>query len=223
MKLTLVLLTAALAIAGIAAAQPRDAPPDTRVDDEGLAPVKVRGLDHVMARPGADLSRYDKVMLDPIEVSFSKSWRPDSAGQRITAEEKQRIKESLAKILREELVKELASSGRYALVETTGDDVLRIKADIRDLYINAPDPPRAGIIQTYAVSAGEMRLVAELRDAPTGALLARVIDYKRDPDAPWFRLTTRLDNVAAARRVAADWARILRGRLDAARGIGGKG
>ncbi len=46
-----------------------------------------------------------------------------------------------------------------------------------------------------------MRLVAELRDAP------------------WLHLTTRVDNVAAARRATADWVRILRGQLDAARGI----
>jgi hypothetical protein len=64
-----------------------------------------------------------------------------------------------------------------------------------------------------------MRLVAELRDAPTGALIARVIDFKKDPDAPWLHFTTRVDNVAAARRAAADWARILRRQLDNANAV----
>jgi hypothetical protein len=59
------------------------------------------------------------------------------------------------------------------------EDVLRIKAEIRDLYINAPDLPRAGVSRTYALSAGEMRLVAELRDAPTGALIARLLITRR--------------------------------------------
>jgi len=222
MKLSLFFLTAALAVAGVAAAQAGDVSLNTSVDDEGLVSVKVRGLDHVYAQPGADLSRYTKVMLDPVEVSFSKSWSPDSAGMRVTVEERQKIKEGLATILREELTKELVRSGRYSLVEAAGEDVLRIKAEIRDLSINAPDLPRAGRSRTYALSAGEMRLVAELRDAPTGALIARVVDYKKDPESPWFKLTTRVDNVAAARRAASDWAQILRGQLDAAQGIAGK-
>jgi hypothetical protein len=198
-----------------------DTPAATGADAEGLVPLTVPGLEHVYARPDADLSQYDKVMLDPVEVSFSKSWKPDPNGGPITAAEKQTIREGLAKIVRQELQKELSRAGRYALVDAPAADVLRIRAEIRDLYINAPDVPRASRSRTYALSVGEMRLVAELRDAPSGALIARVIDYKKDPDAPWLHLTTRMDNIAAARRAAADWARILRGQLDAAHGVRG--
>jgi hypothetical protein len=199
-----------------------EVPSGTQADDEGLITARVKGLDHVYARPGADLSRYDKIMLDAVEVSFDKTWRPDTPSQQITPADRQRIKDGLAKILREELARELAASGRYTLVDNAGDDVLRIKAEIRDLIINAPDVQSPGVTHSYTLSAGSMRLVAELRDAPTGALIARVIDYKRDPDAPWLQLTTRVDNIAAARRAAADWARILRRQLDAAHDIGKK-
>ena len=195
---------------------------DPGPSDEGLVAVKVKGLDKVYARPDADLSGYDKIMLDPVEVSFSKSWRPDSAGQRVTTEDKQKIKDTLAKILRDRLAKALTSSGRYTLVDSPGDDVLRIKADIRDLYINAPDVMSAGISRSYTLSAGNMRLVAELRDAPTGALIARVIDYKSDPDSMRMQWTTSVSNVAAAERAADDWARILLRQLDAAHGVGKK-
>lgn len=188
-------------------------------DEEGLVPIHVAGLDHVRARPGANLSGYDKVMLDPVEVSFSKSWKPDPAGGPITSAERQTIRNALSGIVREELKKELAKSGRYSLTDRADTDVLRVRAEIRDLYINAPDLPRAGPTRTYALSAGEMRLVAELRDAPTGALIARVIDFKKDPDAPWLHFTTRVDKVAAARRAAADWARILRRQLDNANAV----
>ncbi len=54
------------------------------------------------------------------------------------------------------------------------------------------------------------------RDAATGEVIARVIDRRRDPDSPWFELTTRVDNIAAARRTAAHWAGILSEQLDAA-------
>ncbi|HEY0747081.1 MAG TPA: DUF3313 family protein [Steroidobacteraceae bacterium] len=181
--------------------------------------VKVSGLDHVYARPGANLSDYDKVMLDPVEVSFRKDWKPDRAGGPITASERVTIKDGLAKIFREELTKEIQQSAGYKIVSKPDANVLRIRAEIRDLYINAPDVPRAGPTRMYALSVGEMRLVAELRDGPTGALIARVVDLKRDPDAPWLHLTTQVDNVAAARRAIADWAQILRRQLDAAHGL----
>jgi hypothetical protein len=191
-------------------------------DAEGLVKVKVPGLQTVYAVPGAKLAGYDKVMLDPIEVSFAKSWEPQTAGRRISASEKQEIREGLERVVREAFTKELTKSQRYKVVTAPGDDVLRIKAEIRDLYINAPDVQSATITHTYTLSAGEMTLVAELRDSATGALIARVIDRKKDPEKTWLELTTRVDNVAAAQRAAAEWARTLREQLDAAHGIGGK-
>ncbi len=219
MKKAAVLLMGFAVLANLCAAQSAPQAADTQVNEEGLAAVKVKGLDHVYALPGANLSGYDKIMLDPVEVSFSKSWKPDLAGGPVTAAERQTIRNGLAKIVREELQKELQRSGRYTLVSTPDADVLRIRAEIRDLYINAPDLPRAGRSRSYALSVGEMRLVAELRDAPTGDLIARIIDFKKDPDAPWLHFTSRVDNVAAARRAAADWARILREQLDAAHAV----
>jgi hypothetical protein len=219
MKSSLLLLVGVMSAGCFAAAHAEPPAATAQINEEGLASIQVKGLDHVYARPGANLRQYTKVLLDPVEVSFSKSWNPDPAGGPITAAERQTIKDGLARILREELQRELAASGRYSLVSTADADVLRVRAEIRDLYINAPDLPRGGPTRTYALSVGEMRLVAELRDAPTGALIARVVDYKKDPDAPWLHFTTRVDNVAAARRAAADWARILRRQLDAAHGI----
>jgi Protein of unknown function (DUF3313) len=218
MHISVLALVALLGFSSInnAQAQQANAP---LTDDEGLAPVSIKGLDHVYARPGANLSEYRKVMLDPVEVSFSKSWKPDRAGGPITAAERQTIREGLAKIFREELTKVLQRDGGYPVVTTADEDVLRIRAEIRDLYINAPDFPRTGSTRVYALSAGAMRLVAELRDAPTGALIARVVDLKRDPDAAWLHLTTRIDNANAARRAIADWAAILRKQLDAAHAV----
>ncbi len=188
----------------------------TVMDADGLVRVNVSGIDEVYARPKADLRPYDKVMLDPIEVAFRKDWNPKPSGVAVTAEEKQNIRDGLARVLREAFSRELARSGRYHIVAVPDKGVLRIKAEIRDLYINAPDLPRAGRVQTYTLSVGEMTLIAELRDAPTGDLIARVIDRKRDPESVWLELTTRVDNVAAAQRAAASWAQVLREQLDTA-------
>lgn len=213
-RLSFVFIAAVLAVSAMVNAN-ADAD-NPQLDDEGLAPVTIKGLDHVYASPGANLSHYQRVMLDPVEVSFSKNWKPDRTGGPVTAPQKQSIKNGLAKLFREELKKQLQGSGGYPVVDTVGEDVLRIRAEIRDLYINAPSVPSSGPSRVYALSVGEMRLVAELRDSATGALIARVVDYKKDPDAPWLHLTTQVDNVAAASRAIADWAQILRKQLDAA-------
>lgn len=218
MRVAITLLAALLTFSAAGAARADETTATTSARDEGLVAVKIKGLDHVWARPGANLSAYDKIIIDPVEVSFSKNWKPDVAGGPITAAERQSIKDGLAKIFRQELKKEIEGGG-YPVVNTPDADVLRIKAEIRDLYINAPDIPRAGLTRIYALSVGEMRLVAELRDSSTGALIARIIDLKRDPDAPWLHVTTRVENVAAARRAIAEWAKILRKRLDAAHTI----
>ena len=208
--------TAALFAAATIAAGATPPAPAASVDPEGLREIKVEGVQHVYARPGADLGRYSKVILDPIEVSFRKDWKPAPQGYPITAAEKQKIRAGLAQVLREEFARELGRSGRYRVVDAPDEDVLRIRAEIRDLSINAPDLDRPGIVRNYTLSVGELTLVAELRDAPTGDLLARVVDHRKDPESAWLKLTTRVENIAAAREVADRWAGILRRELDAA-------
>jgi hypothetical protein len=219
MKPSELLLTAALGLSGVTIVWADQSATDPATADEGLATVKVAGLDHVFARPGINLSAYDKVMLDPVEVSFVKSGKPDRNGGPISAGEKQEIRGQLSKIFKEELKKELTSSHGYALVNRPDGDVLRIRAEILDLYINAPAVPSSGPARPYAVSVGEMRLVAELRDAATGALIARVVDSKKDPNAPWLHFTSRANAAASARAAVSEWASILRRQLDTAHAL----
>ena len=217
MKLASIYLTATLAlVAGLAPARTGGACLDAVADDEGLVSVNVPGLNHVYARPGADLSHYNRIMLDPVEVSFSKSWNPQTTGSGLTVADEQAIKADLSKLLRQELRRALIRSGRYPIAQVAGEDVLRIKAEIRDLKVNAPDPRAAAEGRLFSISAGEMRLIAELRDSPTGALIARVVDFKKGPQSGWMKLTKQIDNIADARRAAARWAQILHGQLDAA-------
>ncbi len=186
-------------------------------DADGLVPVKIAGLDSVRVRSGADLSHYNAVLLDPIEVSFRKDWeRTSAAGWPVTPKESLDIRQRLAKVLREEFIRTLERDGKYAVATAPADNVLRIKAEIRNLYLNAPDLPRAGIRRSYTLSVGEMTLSAELRDSVTGALIARVHDREEDPESAWLELTTSVDNDAAARRAAQKWSRILLKELNLA-------
>ena len=99
-----------------------------------------------------------------------------------------------------------------------GPDVLRVRPQIVDLYINALENRGPGIVDTYVVDAGEMTLVADLLDSQTNTLLAHVKDRERDSDyTGQFQIANRVTNTAEARRVIAEWARTLREALDNAR------
>src|SRR5437870_1375763 len=131
---------------------------DRTMSYDGLAPIKVKGIDLAYARPGATLAGYSRVKLDTVEVAFSKNWDPNRPGSRIklTPEERENIRTGVAKIVYDEFAKALQAKSSYKVVDESGPDVLRVKAKIINLYVNAPDTGGAGRSRTYTVSAGEM-------------------------------------------------------------------
>ena len=189
----------------------------------GLQKVSVKGLDVVYARPGASLASYTKFLLGPISVDFRRNWERQAAPgslTRISAKDAQKIRDRLAKQIHEETVKELTAGG-YQLASEPGDDVLQVNLSIVDLWVSAPDIAAAGNVKTYALSAGEMTLVAELRDSATGDVVARAFDraLARENFRP-MRITS-VENAAEAAAAARGWAKALRQELDSAKQIGG--
>ena len=197
---------------------------DAAMSRDGLQKISVKGLDLAYARPGATLAAYKRVKLDPVDVEFDKSWDPAKTGSRVrlSSEEREKIKASVAKIVEEEFAKALQKGGAYQIVSDSAPDVLRVKASILNLYVNAPSGGGAGRSRTYISSAGQMTLMAELADAATGQVLARVADRREanGNGARWMELADRRVNEYAAREVASAWADILRKALDKARSIG---
>jgi hypothetical protein len=190
--------------------------------EEGLSKIDVKGLDVVYAKPGATLAEYTGVMLGPISVAFRRDWEKQSApGSRtpIKASDSRRIKDSLSTVVREEVVRQL-SDGGYKLVDTPGNDVLDVEMSIIDLDVAAPDIQSAGRVTTFAVSAGEMTLVAALRDSVSGAIVMRIFDRAQARESFRPQRITSVDNAAEARDAARGWARALRKELDLARTVG---
>jgi len=187
---------------------------------DGLSLKKVKGLDAVYVRPDVVFTAYKSVMLDKVEVEFAKNWQKDvnsnSTGfkNKPTAEEMQKIKDGLAELMHEVFLEELTKHG-YTVVDTAAEDTLHVRTAIIDLWVNAPDSNDPGITRTYTTSSGSMTLVLEMRDGPTGQLLARAVDGRSD-DTPGgqFQWTTKASNSNAARRIMQDWARKLRESLD---------
>lgn len=202
-------------VVSIPVALARDPPP--AVSHDGLKLASSKNVALIYIREGATLAGYRKVMLDPVQVAFDKSWSKDRRD--IDQDERERIRNDLAEEFRQVFTEELQQRGGYEVV--TGEaapDVLRVTAAIVDLYVTAPDVAKPGITKTYAVSAGRMTLIAELRDTETGAILARVADRKEASNSAYFQWTNRATNTADARRILRTWAGALRKGLDSARG-----
>ena len=195
---------------------------EARMSRDGLEKTKVKNIDLAYARPGTSLVAYKRVKLDPVEVAFSPSWNPTRTGSslKLSSEEKEAIRTGVAKLVEEEFAKEIQAGGRYQVVSEAGPDVLRVRAGIVNLYINAPDtgPARS---RTIVRSAGEMTLIAELSDSTSGQVLARVADRQEATDTR-MQIANGMVNETEARWIAADWAKALRKALDNAQGIGAK-
>jgi hypothetical protein len=198
---------------------------EARMSHDGLQQIKLKEVDLAYARPGASLAAYSKVMLDPVEVSFSKYWDPKRTGSnfKLSNEEREDIRSGMATIVQEEFAKTLQAKDGYPVVKEAGPDVLRVKVSIIDLYVNAPDTLAAGRTRTYVASAGEATLVAELRDSETGQVLARMVDRREARNFPGqLTWSNRVMNAQEAEIMASAWAKVLRKSLDKAHEIGKK-
>ena len=209
-----------LAVTSSLAATKKDV--DEAMSRDGLQKINVKGLELAYARPGASLAAYKRVKLDPVEVQFDKSWNPTRTGSRIKlgAEEREKIRATVAKLVEEEFAKAVQAGGTYQISSESAPDVLRVKASVLNVYINAPADTGAGRSKTYVSSAGQMTLLAELSDSASGQMLARVADRREGNSLARMERADRIENEGAARQVAAAWAQILRNALDKARAIG---
>ena len=185
---------------------------------DGLVRVENRRLDHMYLLPDVSFAGYTRVRLDPIEVSFYRNWNTNrSSSQRLRQSDVENIKSSLANEFRRVFSDALTRAG-YKLVEQDGEDVLRVQAAIVNLYITAPSAGTTGRSRTFVANAGQMTLVAELRDSVTGQLLARAVDTARGRQTGQFQLASPVSNMADARRALTQWAGVLVTGLDDAEG-----
>jgi hypothetical protein len=227
-KFTVIASAAALALAAVLPSVTRAVEPRAQLEEamshDGLQKIKVKGIDLAYSRPGASLAGYNKLIIDPVEVAFRKDWDPNRTGSRmkVDAKDRENIRSGVSKIVQEEFTKEIGKGGTYQVVTQAGPDVLRLRASIADLYVNAPDTMSPGRTRTYTVSAGEMTLVAELVDSESGQVISRVIDRRESQGTGMMTLTNSVVNRQEASIIASSWARILRKQLDAAHGIGRK-
>jgi len=183
------------------------------VDSDGLQLVKDRKVYAAYAKPGTDLSAYDKVMLVDCYVDFVKNWQHDynldqfGLNGRVTDKDAETIKQRLADEFKKEFTKRLTKKG-FPVVDAAGPGVLLLRPALINVDVAAPDVNSAGMQTVLVRSAGGMTLYMEMYDSATSTLIARVID-PQDDDGGLAHVANRVTNKAAADRIISNWADLL--------------
>lgn len=187
-------------------------------DWAGLEAIEMHGMDYAAVDPVTDFAGYTGVIVDPVEVSLDRDSAPLRPVSAFEYSEKDLLKleEWLGQIVRERFVDAIRDGPRYSVVQEPGPGVLRIHARLVDVRLNAPDLPAPSRTEHWARSAGEWTLVAELVDAQSGAVVARLVDRWIDPEEQYMQRMTRVENARALQRAADAWALAVRRHLDVA-------
>ena len=156
--------------------------------------------------------------VDPTEVAFNKDWMKNMNDRRdvsrmVTDEKAQEIL-TAARTNFNDIFNEAFTKAGYTVATAPGPDVLRVRAGVINLYINAPDVMAAGRSKSYTANAGEATLVIEARDSMSGALLSRVLDRRETREMAGMMQTTSVTNVADFRSLFKSWASIATKGLD---------
>jgi hypothetical protein len=189
------------------------------VTPDGLHRVEWEPFRVTYVKPGADLQRYDKVLVQEVTVSYKTPPRrgsldldaidpnyalPDSAI------------ESLKRYFHEAFVKALGESQNFAVVEAPGPDVLLIRGHVVNLQIQVPPERDQSVDETsYTTSSGQMTLMLDARDSTSGEPLVRVGQARaiQMSDGGWYE-SDPVTNSGAVREIFRTWASDLRRELD---------
>ena len=204
---TSLILSVGAALGGCATGGPPEEP-----SDDGLMHVPSSLIDELYVAPGVSLANYQRVMLDPIEISFQKEWRKQHRD--LTDKDMDALSKRLADMLKEKLVAELARGG-YTLAEAPAKDVLRLRLSLEKVNLAAPE--FAADKRTFVHSNGEMTLRVLGFDAPSGALVARAKDFDEDPYKTILERADRVTTNIAVQNIFERWAEELRSALDVAK------
>jgi hypothetical protein len=194
-----------------------------QVSKDGLV-LKVQTKQRMIwVKPGANFSKYDKVMILDCYVAMQKDWQsnynanvgPD-LDQMVTDADVQQIENTLSAAFKKVFTTELQKGG-YQVTNTVAPDVLLLRPAIINVQVTAPDLMTAGMNANVISSAGSGTFYLELWAPSTHTLLARVLDAEADQQ-PFAQQANSVTNMQAADIILRKWADALVSHLDAVRG-----
>jgi len=179
-------------------------------------PGPTDGVDQLYTKPGMDLNKYNRVMLDEAQFYLKKS----AADQGIQASELKELSDAFHRAIFEAL------GNAYPLVTEPGADVLRIRLAITD--IETSNPAMSGVTTVLPVGlaisvakkaatgsytgVGGASMEVEFLDSISGERLAAAIDTFNGSKMSGF------SKLGATKEAFEFWAKRLRVTLDKAHG-----
>lgn len=186
---------------------------------DGLHRVEWEPYPATYVRPGSDIRRYDRILIEEPTIRYRKPPKSARIGRTLvdpnyalTETERERMLE----LYRETFTRTLGASENFTIAEAPGPDVLRVVAHIVNLEITVPpDRDLSADNQIWASSMGRMSLIADASDSLTGESLVRV-GQSRVIEAPsnGFRAVDAVSRTLALGEIFQSWAQQLRRGLD---------
>jgi hypothetical protein len=178
---------------------------------DGLYLIRSAPNHRVYVRPGARISSYSEILVDPLMVSYAMPAQTDGQGPAHVRTLDPEAEAKLTSILRRAFVDEMKRGHAFRLVEAPGPAALRVQGWIYDLVI---EEPYRGDPRNFPLCFGQMNLILDVRDSRTAQSLARVSDLiavSCDRGSSDLYYTASWRDVKGALR---PWASFLRASLD---------
>jgi hypothetical protein len=140
---------------------------------DGLRRVRWSPLGTEFLKPGADLSRFTGILIDPVAISYQ-TRHGQGLDPRVSpyAPEQGQL-DHLQRAYQESFRRALTRGG-LSPATAAGPGVLRLSGRIADLTVLAPPADTLDPDETvYSSSAGDLTLLLDLTDSATGAQLLR--------------------------------------------------
>lgn len=188
-----------------------------------LYQVRATQVGALYLKPGVEFADYGTVAFRPVTLAYEDPPRNPTIFDRTPGNFLMRLGASdrLKRDLGEALTSELGRDEGFRVVAEPDSDTLMVSSHI--VRFRWEVPPEQGGESLYVRRTGSMTLILDLRDARTGALLARLADARVIKPAgaglAGAYESRAVNHWAGVRDVCTSWGLMLRGILETLRGL----
>lgn len=185
---------------------------------QSLIAVDGHELDEAWILPGADLSHYRKLQLQPATLSFDPAWQREynrsakSPTRRLSNTQVAQIQERTLRDFDAVFAEQLRAAG-FDLVSEGGPDVLVLQPALSELWLNDPGVEGIGRSEIFVKRAGQGTLTLLLRDGSSGQLLGATVDHRPTRDHNVIRRSSPVFTQTDLRELFAVWGKGIAGDL----------
>lgn len=197
--------------------KPHEKAAQAKAQSQGMNAVYNSRFDGTFVAPGADFSKYKKILVEQLDMENVEIIQPSSNtfSRNTPWVLKPQDKAYYQERYTEALVNNLVVDGAYATASGTGTDVLILKSRILQIAPLASKDDtlgRPGLMKVYSEGMGKMTIEMSLYDSVSGKALGIITD-QRDLGRIWEE-NNRATNNVQVRLAFEAWLGKLRSELD---------